>query len=241
MRELAWVGNRRRREHELRLGAVHAREPAKAAEDIADVRPEHAAVHVRLVHDDVPEVVQHVRPQVVPRKDPDVEHVGVREHEVRPLARLPALLARRVAVVDRRAHPRHRERGERACLILREGLRRIQVERPVLRVRRERVQHRQVERERLPRRRSRRDDDVLAAAGRLPRPRLVLVQLDDSPAPERLPDRLVQPLRERLRASPACRLRPEIRDLFAGEKVVPDGNRHTGHANVRAPGCRGSG
>ncbi len=36
-------------------------------------------------------------------QDPDVEHVGVREDEVRALADRRALLARRVAVVDRRA------------------------------------------------------------------------------------------------------------------------------------------
>ena len=104
VRELARVRDRRRGEQELRLGAVDARQPPQAAQHVRDVRAEHAAVDVRLVDDDVAEVVQHVRPEVVARQHADVEHVGVREHEVRPLADLPAPLLRRVAVVDRGAH-----------------------------------------------------------------------------------------------------------------------------------------
>jgi hypothetical protein len=57
------------------------------------VRAEDAAVDVRLVDDDVAQVVQHVRPTVVVRQHADVEHVGVREDDVRPAADLPAALA----------------------------------------------------------------------------------------------------------------------------------------------------
>ena len=49
--ELAGVRDRRRREHELRLGAVDAREPPQPPQDVRDVRAEHAAVDVRLVDD----------------------------------------------------------------------------------------------------------------------------------------------------------------------------------------------
>jgi hypothetical protein len=49
------------------------------------VRAEHAAVDVRLVDDDDVEAVQEVRPRAVVGQDPDVEHVGVGEHDVRPL------------------------------------------------------------------------------------------------------------------------------------------------------------
>ena len=67
------------------------------------MRAEHAAVHVRLVHDHVAQVLEDVPPAVVVGKDPDVEHVRVREDDVRPLPDLPSLLGLRVAVVDRRA------------------------------------------------------------------------------------------------------------------------------------------
>ncbi len=104
VRELAGVRDRRGGEQELRLRPVDAREAPQPAQHVGDVRAEDAAVDVRLVDDDVAQVVQHVGPEVVPRQHADVEHVGVREHEVRPLADLPAPLGRRVAVVDRRAH-----------------------------------------------------------------------------------------------------------------------------------------
>ena len=133
VRELAGIRDRRGSEQELRLGAVDARQAAQPSQHVRDMRAEHAAIHVRLVDDDVAQVVQHVRPEVVPRQDADVEHVGVREHDVRPLPDLPAPLLRRVAVVDRGADARH-ELAERARLILRECLRRIEVERTILRL-----------------------------------------------------------------------------------------------------------
>jgi hypothetical protein len=135
------------------------------------VRAEDAAVDVRLVDDDVAEVREHVSPAVVVREDADVEHVRVREDEVRPLADLPAALARRVAVVDRRLQALEPQLAERARLVLRERLRRVEVERARLRLARDRVEHGQVERERLPGRRARRDDDVLAALAPPPTPR----------------------------------------------------------------------
>ena len=105
-RQLAGVRDRRRGEEELRVGSVDPRDPAEAAEDVADVRAEDAAVDVRLVDDDVGQVREHVSPAVVVRQDADVEHVGVGEDEVRPLADLPAALGLGVAVVDRRAEAR---------------------------------------------------------------------------------------------------------------------------------------
>ena len=100
--ELRRIRDRRRGEQELRLGAVDARQPVQPPQHVRDVRAEDAAVHVRLVHHDESEVVQEIAPQIVPRQDADVEHVRVRQHEVRPAADLAAPLGRRVAVVDRR-------------------------------------------------------------------------------------------------------------------------------------------
>ena len=161
-RELARVRDRCRCEQELRLGVVDPREPPQPPQDVRDVGAEHAAVHVRLVDDDVAQVREDVAPAVVVREDADVEHVGVRQDDVRPLADLPAPLARRVAVVDRGPQALQPELRERAGLVLRERLRRVEVERPRLRLARDRVEHGQVERERLSRGRAGRDDDVLA-------------------------------------------------------------------------------
>ena len=132
--ELRRVRDRRRGEQELRVGAVDARHPAQAAQHVADVRAEDAAVDVRLVDDDVGEVREHVAPAVVVGKDADVEHVRVREHEVRPLADLPAALRLGVAVVDRRLDARHLQLLERAQLVLGERLRRVEVDRASLRL-----------------------------------------------------------------------------------------------------------
>jgi hypothetical protein len=171
---------------ELRLGAVDPREPPQPAEDVRDVRAEDAAVDVRLVHDHEAEVVEEVAPQVVSRQDADVEHVRVRQHEVRPAADLASSLGRRVPVVDRRADRGHAELAERARLVLRERLGRVEVERPRVPVGGERVEHRQVERERLARRGAGRDDHV-AAALRRPRTRgLVRVELVDLAPRERV-------------------------------------------------------
>ncbi len=117
-RELARVRDRRRREEELRLRVVDPRQPPEPPEDVRDVRAEDPAVHVRLVDDDVAEVREDVSPAVVVREDADVEHVRVREHDVRPLPDLPAALARRVAVVDRRPEALEPKLRQRAGLIL---------------------------------------------------------------------------------------------------------------------------
>ena len=195
-RELARVRDRRGREQELRLGVVDPREPPQPAEHVGDVRAEDAAVDVRLVDDDVAEVREHVSPAVVVREDADVEHVRVREDDVRPLADLPAALARRVAVVDRGAEPLQPELRERARLILRERLRRIEVERARLRFARDRVEDGEVERERLPGRGAGRDDDVLAAPRRLPRLGLVAVERGDAVRDERGCDAWIEIVRE---------------------------------------------
>ena len=79
-----------------------ARRAAQPPEHVADVRAEDAAVDVRLVDDDVAEVLEHVAPAVVVREDADMEHVGVGQDQVRPLADLPAPVELGVAVVDRR-------------------------------------------------------------------------------------------------------------------------------------------
>ena len=113
-RELARVRDRGRREQELRLGAVDAREPPQPPQHVADVRAEDAAVDVRLVDDHEAEVVKRVAPAVVVREDADVEHVGVRQDDVRGPADLRPPLRLGVAVVDRRAQAGEPE-ARRGC------------------------------------------------------------------------------------------------------------------------------
>ena len=168
-RELARVRDRGRGEQELRLGAVGPGQPAQAPEHVPDVRAEDAAIDVRLVDDDVAQVVEHVAPAVVVREDPDVQHVGVREDRVRRPSDLRAPLGLGIAVVDRGPQPGESELGEAARLILRQRLRRVEVQRPCGRITGDRIEDREVEGERLPGGRARRHDHVLATRGCLPR------------------------------------------------------------------------
>ena len=89
---------------------------------------------MRLVHDHEREVREEVAPAGVVGQDADVQHVGVRQHEVGALADRGALLLRRVAVVDRVAQGGDLQLRQAARLVLRERLGRIQVERPRARV-----------------------------------------------------------------------------------------------------------
>jgi hypothetical protein len=65
--ELTRIRNRGRRQQELGLGSVDRRCSPQPAQHVGDVRAEDAAVDVRLVNDDVAEVLQHVAPAVVVR------------------------------------------------------------------------------------------------------------------------------------------------------------------------------
>ena len=177
--KLGRVRDRGAREQETRVAAVGPRKPAQAAQHVRHVRAEHTAVHMRLVHDDPGEVREHISPRAVVRQNADVEHVRVREDQVRALPNRAPLLARRVAVVDGLAQVlaagARRKAREAAGLVLRERLRRVEVEGARGHVARQGVEDRQVERERLAARGARGDDGV-AAAGRLERVGLVCPQ-----------------------------------------------------------------
>ncbi len=150
------------------------------------MRAEHAAVDVRLVDHHDSEVGEQIAPGAVIGQDPDVEHVRIRQDQIRAAANLRAGLARRVAIVDRRSYPVPQPEGvERPCLILGERLCRVEVERARLGVAQQHVQRRQVEAQRLSR----------GGAGRryhgslprsLERLELMLVELRDAGGLERL-------------------------------------------------------
>ena len=148
--ELAGVGDRGRGHDESRIGAVEPGGAPQPAEDVRDVRAEHPAVCVGLVDDDPSEVREKVSPALVMGEDPDVEHVGVRQHQVGASPDRRPLLARGVPVVDRLAQVRRAQLAELPRLVLGEGLGRVEVEGATLRVPGDPVEDRQVERQRLP-------------------------------------------------------------------------------------------
>ncbi|MEJ7566921.1 MAG: hypothetical protein WKF41_01525 [Gaiellaceae bacterium] len=187
------------------------------------MRAEDAAIDMGLVDDHEAKVRKHVSPAVVPRKDPDVEHVRVRQQDVRPLADLPALLGLGVAVVDRRLHAFQLECLERPGLILRERLRGIEVERATLRLPRQQVEDREVEGEALAARGAGRDDQVPARSSRLPRFRLVPPERRDPERDERGGDARIEIIRERLGAARPCGFGAEIGELLARQNLQPGG------------------
>src|SRR5204862_1363479 len=136
----------------------------------------------------------------------------------RPAADLPTPLARRVAVVDRRAKAQALVARERASLVLSERLGRVEVESAQLRLAGEGIEDREVERERLPGRGAGRDDDVLAAPRGVPGFALVGVELVDA---ERVPDPRVEVVRQGYGPRPPSRLRREVGELLPFENGVP--------------------
>ena len=240
-RQLAGVRDRRGRKQELRFGTVDPREPAQASQDVRHVRAEDSAVDVRLVDHDEAQVRENVSPAIVVREHADVEHVRVREQRVRPLPDLPTALGRRVAVVDRRPEPLQPELRERAGLILGERLRGVEVEHSRLRLARDRVEHRQVERERLPRGRAGGDDDVLTALRGLPGLGLMPEERGDPRRDEGGRDERVEIVGERFERRVARGLDTRVRDLLALEQISPaDRDRcHRCGAKSRSNRARG--
>ncbi len=163
--ELDRVRDRRRGEDEPRVRAVDSRDAAQPPHDVGDVGAEDAAVGVGLVEDDPLEVGEHVSPALVVGQDADVEHVRVGQDQVRALADLRPVLARRVAVVDRVAQRAEAELGELSRLVLGERLGRIEVDRTPGGIAGQRVENGQVEGERLAGGRAAGDDQVALGGG----------------------------------------------------------------------------
>jgi hypothetical protein len=186
------------------------------------MRAEHAAVHVRLVDDYEREIGEHVAPARVVWQHAHVEHVRVGQDQVRALADGAALLARRVPVVDRVAQERRAQLVQLARLVLRERLGRVDVDRPRPRIARQRVEHRQVERQRLAARGAGRDDRRVLPR-RLERCRLVRPELVDAGALERLEERRVQVAGNRLRLRRPGAVAGGPDEPFVGSSLLEDG------------------
>ena len=64
---------------------------------------EHAAVGVQLVDDDIPQILEQLRPTWMVRQDAGMHHVGIAQHDMRLAADRTARIGRRVAVVSEHA------------------------------------------------------------------------------------------------------------------------------------------
>ena len=176
------------------VDAVVRADALQPAQDIGQVRPEHAAIGVQLVDDDVAKVLEQRRPLRVVGQDPRVEHVGIGQHQVGPGPDRAAGVLRRVAVVGEHAHLGHRlrQRLQLCELVLGQRLGREQVEDAGLRTLDERLQRRQVVAERLARRRRRDHHDVAAGLDQLPHAGLVAEQLLDAARAQCLGDARIE-------------------------------------------------
>ena len=101
--ELARVRDSRRRAEKHRVRPVVPAYPAQAAEHVAQMAAEHAAIRVQFIDDHVSQVLEQLRPARMVRQDARVHHVGVAEHEVRARADGPPGILRRIAVVGEHA------------------------------------------------------------------------------------------------------------------------------------------
>ena len=146
-----------------------------------------------------------------------MEHVGVGKDHVRGTPDLAAVFDRCVAVVDRRRYTGQAIAVERLELVLRERLRRIEVEGAALGVACERVEHGQVEGEGLPGRSAGGDDQALAAGCRVPGLTLVGVEGLDA---DRAAHTRIELFRNRRGALAARRLLAQVGELFGAFEQV---------------------
>jgi hypothetical protein len=163
------------------------------------VAPEDAPVLVQLVDDHVAQVLEELHPLRVVGEDPRVEHVGVRDHDVAGLADLPARFAGGVAVVGEGLDVGAERRDEAVQLlhlVLRERLRRKEVEGAGVRAGEDRLEDGQVVAEGLPGGGRRDDDDILPRERRLDRLGLVRVEPLDPVSAKRLGEPRVEAGRE---------------------------------------------
>ena len=156
---------------------------AQTAQHVRDVTTEDATQGVELVDDDVPQPEQERRPTLVRRQDPHVQHLGVREHDVRVLADPGAVVGAGVAVVRRGEQLRHHPLAEAAELVLGERLGREDEQRRRGAVLQRGFDDRHLVAEGLPRCGPRREHDVAAGTERVDGGGLMRIQVLDPAEP----------------------------------------------------------
>src|SRR5260370_33186233 len=101
--EVAGVGDGCGATNKLRIAAVKSCDAAEAAQNIAQVAAEDAAVGVQLLEDDVGHIFEEARPACVMRKDSGMQHVRVGQDDVAFFANRPAGVGGSIAVVSENA------------------------------------------------------------------------------------------------------------------------------------------
>ena len=184
-RELAGIADGRAREAERRVRAVVLAHAPQPPEHGRDVTAEDPALRVELVDDDVAQPHHERRPALVRRQDPDVQHVGIRQHDVGVLARPRTVVGARVAVEGDRAQSGDEPRSQRAQLVVRERLGREDQQRGVAPVVDHRLDDRHLVAQGLPGGRAGRDRDARTGAEPVDRGGLVRVEAVDPRAATR--------------------------------------------------------
>ena len=139
-----------------------------------------------------------------------MQHLRVREHDVRVLAGPGPVVGRSVAVVGHRAQAGDEPRAQRPELVLGERLGREHEQRGVRLVAHDGVDDRELVAERLPGRGAGGDDDVATVVERVDRRRLVRPEPVDAPGLEPLDDLGVKRVGELGHAGLACRERSPV-------------------------------
>ena len=211
------------------MRSVEFADTPQAAQHVRDVAAEHSAVRVQLIEHDVLQVLEQLHPLGVVGQDPGVEHVGVGYDHVSGAADRGSHRGRRVAVVgvgrqvDVHVSRLALQLGE---LVLRQGLRREDVQGTRGRILRDRVEDRQVVAEGLAGRGRRDDHGVATGARRFERRGLVRIELGDPAAAQCRGDASVEPLGERRVAGRTSRdtlpARDHLLELPVGREAVED-------------------
>ena len=240
--QLPRVRDRRGGHDELGGRAVVRADPLQPPHDVGEVAAEDAPVGVKLVDHDVAEVLEEVQPLRVVREDPGVQHVGVGQDQVRPRPHRAPRVRRRVAVVGE--HPEFRQAPGEGFqlreLVLGERLGGKEVEHAGVGRSEERLEHREVVAEGLPRGGRGDHDHVLALVDELPAPRLVRVELLDAARPERVGESPIERRGKRRGHGRTGRKAPRGGDARPGsprgQELIENLAEHPRHSITPGPG-----
>lgn len=106
-RQFLRVADRRRAENKIGVGGVAGADPVQAAEKLADMRSEHAAIGMRLIHNHQRERRKERRPLFMEGQNRQMQHFGVGNQDIgRVLADLTPEMIGRVTVIDGDGRPR---------------------------------------------------------------------------------------------------------------------------------------
>ena len=190
---------------------------------------------MQLVDDDKAQVLEQLGPPGMVREDARVQHVGIAQHHVRTRANRPPRVLRRVAVIGEHADRvgaltghQGRHLVQLRKLILRQGLRRKQIQAARGRIFQDAVEHGGVVAERFARGGGRDDHDVAAGQGVVDGIGLMGVQPVDAPRRKRLNQpRVERPGERRVRRVERRQL-PHCRDVRIDRRDGAGGRARAG-------------